>query len=164
LNLSQHLFEPILLERVRGAVHYGHEWSGLEQDADGVTSRVRDLAAGRTYEVRSRYVLAADGAGSRIRRALDVAMDGPERVQAFIRIPFEANLRALVRERPAILYWVLDPEALGSFVAHDIERTWVFMQPHEPDLEPAESFTHERCAALVRRAIGADGVDVAVRD
>jgi 2-polyprenyl-6-methoxyphenol hydroxylase-like FAD-dependent oxidoreductase len=164
LNLSQHLFEPMLLDHVRPAVHYGHEWSALEQDADGVTSRVREPATDRTYEVRSRYLLAADGAGSRIRRALDVSMDGPERVQSFIMIHFEADLRALVGERPAILYWVLDPEALGSFVAHDIDHTWVFMQAHEPDVEPVESFTPERCTDIVRRAMGVGDIELAVRD
>src|SRR5439155_460200 len=44
LNLSQHRLEPLLLEHLHGAtVHYRHEWAALEQEADGVTARVRDL-------------------------------------------------------------------------------------------------------------------------
>ena len=66
-NLSQHRLEPILLDDASHAapapsVAYGHEWEGAEQDADGVTSRVRDRASGAVYEVRSRWLLAADGA------------------------------------------------------------------------------------------------------
>jgi 2,4-dichlorophenol 6-monooxygenase len=167
LNLSQHLFEPLLLDEARATgratVRWRHEWHGLQQDADGVTARVRDLASGRSDEVRSRWLLAADGAGSRIRTALGIDMTGPERVQSFVMIHFEADLRALVRDRPGILYWTLDPQ-VGAFVAHDIDRTWVFMHAHDPDVEPAGTFTEARCAQIVRRAIGAASVRFAIRD
>jgi len=168
LNLSQHLFEPILLDRLRaeaGAeVRYRHQWSALAEDADGVTSRIDDLDGGRSLTVRSRWVLAADGAGSRIRKALDVEMVGPDRLQSFVMIHFQAALRALVRERPAILYWLVDPEVLGTLVAHDIDRTWVFMQPYDPDTESADAYTVARCETIVRRALGRDDVPIAVRD
>ncbi|MBW2416876.1 MAG: FAD-dependent monooxygenase, partial [Deltaproteobacteria bacterium] len=69
-NLPQHRFEHALREtlpKVGGAaVEYGHQWEGAEQDADGVTSTVRDLATGGVQEIRSRYLIACDGASSRI--------------------------------------------------------------------------------------------------
>jgi 2,4-dichlorophenol 6-monooxygenase len=167
LNLSQHLFEPVLLERLRAeplaAIAYGHQCQGLRADADGVTADVEDLTSGERHEVRSRYVIAADGAGSRIRRALGIEMVGPDRLQTFVMIHFEADLRALVRTRPAILYWTVDPECAGAFVAHDIDRTWVFMHPYDPESQPVETFDERTCAAIVRRAIGRD-VPLAVRD
>src|SRR4029077_7140446 len=93
LNLSQHLFEPILLERLRGegapVVSYRRQWSALAQDDAGVTSRIDDLESGETFEVHSRYVLAADGAGTRVRTALDIAMIGPDRLQSFMMIHFQ---------------------------------------------------------------------------
>ena len=167
LNLSQHLFEPVLLERLRAEplaeLHYGHHCHAVEAGGDGVTAEVEDLASGARHLVRSRYLIAADGAGSRIRRALGIEMIGPDRLQSFIMIHFEADLRALVAARPAILYWTVDPECAGAFVAHDIDRTWVFMHPYDPDLEPPATFTESRCVAIVRRAIGRD-VPIAVRD
>jgi 2,4-dichlorophenol 6-monooxygenase len=168
VNLPQHRLEPILVDALlrepHAALHWRHEWQALEQDATGVTSRVRDLTRGEDYTVRSRYVLAADGAGSRVRRALDVEMIGPERLQSFIMIHFEANLRPLVCERPAILYWTIDPECAGAFVAHDIDRTWVFMHRYDAEAESADAFTPAVCGAIVRRAIGRADVDVAIRD
>jgi 2,4-dichlorophenol 6-monooxygenase len=167
LNLSQHLLEPILLAHLRGTggsdVQYRHRWEALEQDADGVLSRVEDLQTGARYEVRSRYVLAADGAGSRVREALGIEMIGPDQLQSFVMIHFEANLRGLVEDRPAILYWVLDPKRAGVFVAHHIEHTWVFMHPLDPFTEKPESFTKAVCAEVVRRAIGKEDVDIEVR-
>jgi 2-polyprenyl-6-methoxyphenol hydroxylase-like FAD-dependent oxidoreductase len=167
LNLSQHLFEPMLLERLRdevdASVAYRRQWSVLEQDAGGVTSMIDDLETGDSIEVRSRYVLAADGAGSRVRNALDIAMLGPDRLQSFMMIHFQADLRAIAGDRPAILYWLLDPDVMGTLVAHDIDRTWVFMQPFDPDTESVHAYTPARCAAIVRRAIGRD-VEFVVRD
>ncbi len=168
LNLSQHRLEPVLLSHLRthelADLRYRQEWTALEQDAEGVTARIRDLEQGGEWEVRSRWLLAADGAGSRLRKALGIEMVGPDRLQSFVMIHFEANLRALVRQRPAILYWTVDPECPGAFVAHDIDRTWVFMHAYDPDRQPIESFTEAACAAIVRRAIGPADVDLVIRD
>jgi 2-polyprenyl-6-methoxyphenol hydroxylase-like FAD-dependent oxidoreductase len=166
-NLSQHRLEAILLERLRDqpgcSIRYAHEWQGLEQDAHGVTSQVRELASGESLEVRSRWLLAADGAGSRVRKALGIEPIGPARLASFVMIHFEANLRSLVRERPGILYFVSDPATRGVFVAHEIDSTWVFMHQWDPEKESAEDYTEERCAALVRRALGTAAQDFAIR-
>jgi 2-polyprenyl-6-methoxyphenol hydroxylase-like FAD-dependent oxidoreductase len=163
VNLPQHVLEPMLVEHAGAAVGWRQEWRSLAEDGDGVTSRIVDLDGGDDYEIRSRWVLAADGAGSPVRSAVGIAMVGPDRLQSFVTIHFEANLREIVRSRPAILYWVMDPESLGSFVAHDIERTWVFMHPFDPDADPIAGYDDERCAAIVRRAIGCAEVPLAVR-
>ena len=166
INLPQHVLEPVLVEYVEAALAtelaWNEEWLSLVEDDHGVTSRIRD-ATGEEYEVRSRWVLAADGAGSRVRKQVGISMVGPDRLQSFMMVHFEANLRAVVRDRPAILYWVLDPACPGTFVAHDIERTWVFMHPFEPESDPAESYDEARCVDVIRRAIGLGDIAVAVR-
>ncbi len=166
-NLSQHRLEPLLLahlgKQAESEVRFGHMWEGLEQDEDGVTSRVRDVASGRQLEVRSRYLLAADGAGSRVRKALGIEPIGPARLAAFVMIHFEANLRELVRERPAVLYWITTPGAAGTFVAHDIDSTWVFMHAFDPERESLADYDEARCAAIVRAALGTDAYAFAIR-
>jgi 2,4-dichlorophenol 6-monooxygenase len=165
-NLSQHRFEPLLLERLRkeaGAeVRFGHEWEEAEQDADGVTSRVRDRESGVRYAVRSRWLLAADGAGSRVREWLGIRPVGPDRIQSFVMIHFGASLRPLVAERPGVIYWLSDPDASGCLVAHDIDSTWVLMHPFDPDGERAEDYTEAVCAELVREALGSRAIDPTV--
>ena len=96
-NLSQHRFEPLLADALRklpaAELRYGWQWESSEQDDDGVTSRLRELATDSVHEVRSRYVVAADGAGSRVRRSLGIEMRGPANLQSFMMIHFAANLR-----------------------------------------------------------------------
>jgi 2,4-dichlorophenol 6-monooxygenase len=165
-NLSQHRFEAVLRETLpkvgAAEVQYGQQWEGAEQDEGGVTSRVRDLAADEVYEIRSRYLVACDGAASRIRKSVDIEMVGPQRIQSFVMIHFAANLRELVKDRPGVLYWLADPEMGPTLVAHDIDREWVYMYPFDPDRETEADYSVERCEALVTAAIGSDEYPVKI--
>jgi 2,4-dichlorophenol 6-monooxygenase len=71
-------------------------------------------------------------------------------------IHFGADLRELVRDRLGVLHFVMDPEASGAFIAHDIDREWVYMHEFDPDQESEEDYDDERCRELVLRAIGQD--------
>ncbi len=157
-NLSQHRFEPILAEalgKLPGVdLRYGWQWERSEQDEAGVTSIVRDLDGDETHEVRSRWLIAADGAGSRVRRSLGIEMQGPPRISSFLMIHFAANLREMVRDRLGVLHFVVDPEAGGAFIAHDIDREWVYMHEFDPDRESEADYDDDRCRELVLRAIG----------
>jgi 2,4-dichlorophenol 6-monooxygenase len=157
LNLSQTELEKTILARVgetpETALHFGHQWEHLEQDADGVTSRVRDLATGRACEIRSAYVIAADGAASRVRKCLGIAMDGPEKIQDFVNAHFETSLRHLIKT-PAKLYWILEPAAPGAFIAHHIDRRWVYNIPLFTPYEQPEDYTAEALAERIRTALG----------
>ena len=160
-NLSQHRLEPILRDHVDVLVD-GVEWAGGSQDGDGVTSTLRDVATGRTTTVASDYVIAADGAGSRVRAWLDIPMEGPDVLQHFVMIHATADLSPLVADRPATLYWTMDPERRGVFVAHDQASTWVFMQEWDPDVEDIEAFTDERCEAIFEAAAGTGDLDLVI--
>jgi len=78
-------------------------------------------------------------------------------------VHFEADLRPLVGQRPGVLYWTTAPDALGTFVAHAIDSTWVYMHPWDPDRESAADYTEDVCAAIVRRAMGTDAIPFTVR-
>jgi 2-polyprenyl-6-methoxyphenol hydroxylase-like FAD-dependent oxidoreductase len=164
-NLSQHRFEPILADELRvspGAeLRYRHRWEHSEEVGEVVMSDVTDLGTGDTTQVRSRYVIGCDGAGSRVRKLLGIEMVGPPLIQCFLMIHFAANLRALTADRPAVLHFTLDPEASGAFIAHDVESDWVFMHAIDPATESVEDYPDERCLDVVRRAAGTE-LDAAI--
>jgi 2-polyprenyl-6-methoxyphenol hydroxylase-like FAD-dependent oxidoreductase len=112
-NLSQNRFEPILLDtlaRLGGRTPgWRQQWQSSIQDGDVVRSVVRDLESGEAREVVSRYLIAADGAGSRVRNSLGIRPVGPERIQSFIMVHFRASLRGLPEIPPGVLFFTCDP-------------------------------------------------------
>ena len=87
LHLSQHLLAEIALRQLRtlsnATVRFGARLQALRQDAEGVTLSI--AAGSETEELRARWVIGADGAGSTVRRLLGLSFDGmtwPERFVA----------------------------------------------------------------------------------
>ena len=160
-NLSQHRLEPILRDAVP-SLAAGIEWVGGDTSPTGVVSHLRDRATGETATVESSWLVAADGAGSRVRKRLAIEMDGPDRLQSFVMIHAKADLRPLVGSRPATLYWIMDPEIGGCFVSHGSGDEWVYMLEWDPDTDDFGSFDEERCRRHVARAVGTDECAITV--
>ena len=157
-NLSQHRLEPILRSKVEGLIT-GVEWLSATQDETSVVSTLQRRGSETTRSITSKFLIAADGAGSAVRRWSGVGMEGPDVLQAFVMIHAEVDLSGLLGDRPATLYWTLDPSHRGCFVAHDLTRTWVFMYEWDPEAEDISTFTDERCRDLFRSAAGTDDID-----
>ena len=95
LHLGQHRLAEIALRRLanypNASVRFNTRLTGLTQDSDGVTLKV--LTAEGPEEMRTKWVIGADGAGSTVRHqlALDFAgMTWPERfVATNVLIDFE---------------------------------------------------------------------------
>ena len=155
-NLSQDQFEALLFAQLEDAsrVRFGHTWEGFEAMADGCLSTLTG-PDGERVEVTSKYLVGADGAGSPVRRAIGGSMVGPDNIQTFLNIHFRANLRRHLEGREALLYWLVDSELEGTFIAHDISSNWIFMKTLSPH-EASAPIDEERFAGLLRRAVGAD--------
>ena len=166
LNLSQTELERAMLSHVQAEpcarVLFEHEWQSFEEESASITSTIRRISDDETLRIRSRYVIAADGAASRARQALGIQMDGPDKLQDFVNAYFEADLSDLVSTR-AKLYWVLHPEAAGTLIAHHVERRWVYHVPIYQPHERPEDYTEEVFIDRIRKAIGRDDLPVHIR-
>lgn len=167
INLAQPLFEDFLLEQVAQSplieLRRGIDWIGCTQTDDGVTSVLEEVKTGHRTAASARYVIGADGAGSVVRRELGIEMVGDSASQAFITIHFGANLRDVAGDRPAILYWIMQPPYAGVLIAYDIESRWCMLYPHDPAATPPGGFTPEVCKQIVQHAIGRDGDEIEIR-
>src|SRR3954447_1629038 len=100
--INQDALEPILRERaleLGATVRNRMEAVALDQDEDGVTVTLRDLDSGGESQVRARYVVAADGNRSGMRRRLGIGMRGYGRLSRSITIYFRADCGELLRDR-----------------------------------------------------------------
>jgi 2,4-dichlorophenol 6-monooxygenase len=167
INIAQPKFEAIVEQAVAKLpeveIRRELNWLRCDQLEDAVLSTLVDRKTGRELKVHSRYVIAADGAGSAVREAVGIPMDGPAELAQNLMIHFEADLRGVVGERPAILYFRFGPGSGGVLIAYDIGHTWVLMHPYRPDVTPLESFREKVCRELVLDAVGAPVPDLKIK-
>lgn len=83
-------------------------------------------------KVQGSYLVAADGANSRIRVLLGITMQGQPVMQNLVNIHFRApQLGATLKEqRPGMLYFVFNPKGVVVVVAHDLDEGDFVAQVH----------------------------------
>jgi 2,4-dichlorophenol 6-monooxygenase len=116
LDIPQPMLEPILVSNAaaRGAdIRFSTSYVTHEQDADGVITVVEDGPSGDRHEVRSRYLVGADGAHSQVLADAGLDVDGVMGRAGTVYARFRADLTRFVAHRPGILHRILLP-AVGE--------------------------------------------------
>jgi putative polyketide hydroxylase len=133
LHCPQTWTEKILLEAVKqepvATVRFSSEVVSIDQREDQVRLQ---LSTGET--VRAQWLVAADGAGSGIRRDLSIGTDGPGEMGQFVNVMFQARYGRYLGDRRALLYQALSEEYFETFVAINGDDLWLmhhFLQPGE---------------------------------
>jgi 2-polyprenyl-6-methoxyphenol hydroxylase-like FAD-dependent oxidoreductase len=155
---AQDALEPVLRACAEGegpgALSFGTELTACEQDESGVTATLTN-PGGEEWRVHARYLIAADGAQSRLRHRLGIAMSGRERVYESVNIVFRADLRPWTAHRPAALYFVEHEKIKATFLTINAADRWGFLVNNLSAYGyTAADFTPERSAELVRIAAG----------
>jgi putative polyketide hydroxylase len=164
---AQDDLEPVLRAfaeaQVWGAIRFKAEVTTCEQDPKGVTVNIVDRRDGREMNMRAQYVIAADGAQSRLRRQLGVQMIGRQNVYESVNILFNADLRPWTAHRPAALYFVEHPKIRATFLTINGVDRWGFLVNNLSGYGyRMEDFTPERSADLIRLAIGIPDLDIQI--
>lgn len=145
---SQDRLEPILLAAADTPMRFGVELTDLAEADGSVLASLVDRARGEQTRVRARYLLAADGANSTVRRLLGIGTTGPGAIGDFTTVMFDADLGRWCADQPAGVYLT----AQGSFIPLYPEGGWAWFFP-TPDDAPDDT-AHADWSALVRRALG----------
>ena len=172
LDAPQTITEPVMMQaaQARGAkVRFDTEYLSHVQDDSGVTTQVRDRLTGATYAIRSKYVVGADGARSKVAADLDLPFEGPGAVGGALHIIFEADLSRFVDYRPSVLYWMVQPgaekEGVGLGVLRMIKpwHEWMLMWGYEAAAGPPE-ITDEFARELAVQLVGTDDFEMRVTE
>src|SRR6201994_2370374 len=128
---AQDDLEPVMRryaeEAGPGELRFNTEMTSFSQTADGVTGILTDRTTGAETPFKARYLISAEGAQSRVRRALGVKMEGTEKVYDSVNILFHANLTKLVAHRPAALYFVEQEGLRATFLTINGRDRWGFL-------------------------------------
>jgi putative polyketide hydroxylase len=155
---TQDMSEPILLAAAQehGAdVRFYTELVSFTQDADQVTATLRDRETGEEKIIEAVYMIAADGAKSRIRETLGAATVGTGALGNLLNIYFEADLVEFVAGREFSILRVEEPGLRGMLTSINNTDRWVYHLAYDPEKgEKPEDFTDERLTGILQQVIG----------
>jgi 2-polyprenyl-6-methoxyphenol hydroxylase-like FAD-dependent oxidoreductase len=146
--IAQDRLEPILRDRAvaLGAdLRLSTEMTGFSHDHDGVSVALRPRD-GREYRVRARYMIAADGARSGIRDALDIGRTGQGQLSIQRSILFRAPIDHYLER--GIVQFDIEQPGLTAFLTTYSDGRWVLMLSDDVDRDPDQQ------RATVRQAVG----------
>ncbi|MFE4958933.1 FAD-dependent oxidoreductase [Streptomyces sp. NPDC056653] len=170
IDLPQTYLEPILVKNAaeRGAkVRFDTEFLSLEQDADGVTARLRDRLRGDEFTVRARYLIGADGSRSGVAEQVGLPIAGQSGKAGSMNITFKADLSRHVAHRPSVLYWVMRPGAHMGGIGMGLVRMvrpwneWLLVWGYDIDQPPPE-MDEETARDIVHDLIGDRDIPVEI--
>jgi 2,4-dichlorophenol 6-monooxygenase len=162
-NLPQIRLEPILRRGAEslspGRVRFHHEVEHLEQDATGVTARVRDHDSGELYEIRSSWLIGADG-GRLVAKEIGVEYLGLGVITETATLHVTADFTEWARDPDVLIRWMVSPQSGVSVVMVPMgperwgpdSEEWVIHLNYPVDDPRAQS--DEQVEADVRRALG----------
>jgi 2-polyprenyl-6-methoxyphenol hydroxylase-like FAD-dependent oxidoreductase len=161
--LSQNALEPLLEQR---ALELGAEFRfatqvlALEQDSGGVTTRLRHRDTSEITTVRSQYVIAADGAHSRMREQLGIGVRGRGTFSKSVTIYFRAPLRPFLADKKWAVVYVNNRQLRGFFrFEKPFESAFLVVNtagdPEAPDTDLSAGLSDDRARQFVHMALGA---------
>jgi 2,4-dichlorophenol 6-monooxygenase len=157
-NVSQPIFERELQEHVLNSelieFRRGVECTSLVDRGDAVDATLEIAESGEIQTASFLYVIASDGANSKLRDLLGIEVEGPDALANYLMIHFQSDLRAVTAGKRGLLYFLFEPGVSGALIAYDQAKTWVLMHDWNPELENREDYTDEKCLGLIERAVG----------
>ncbi|TFL00997.1 FAD binding domain-containing protein [Pterulicium gracile] len=163
LEIPQTYVEPILLKESTAhgiTARFDTEFITLSQDADGVTTQLRDCLTGATFSVRSQFVIGADGGQSPVMEHLGIPMKVAPAGALATNVLFKCDLTELAHSRRALIthtYLAERPGPVwGPFGVFRAVKPWkewmaiMFSTPSGEKERPTDSMYMDR----VREFIG----------
>jgi 2-polyprenyl-6-methoxyphenol hydroxylase-like FAD-dependent oxidoreductase len=170
--ISQSLLEPLLkscAEQLGAQLRFGTDMVSFEEDSDGVTAVIRERDSGKTETVRAAYMVAADGAHSRVRERLGIEMRGRGAFSNSVTIYFRGNVAPLLRGRNLSVIYVTNPTLRGFFrFEKPFDSGFLAVNglgdPKNPITDVSTGLTEERCLEFIRVALGSDEVPITIEN
>ncbi|MFI6042045.1 FAD-dependent monooxygenase [Nocardia sp. NPDC051321] len=162
--LPQVQLEPLLTDVARergGDLRFGVELSDFEVTDRGVIATVRDRT-GAISTIQADYLIAADGAGSPIRRALGITAWELPPTHHYLNIFVRTDLTEVLHGRTFSQCEIANDTVRALVLAKNNTDEWSFHVEYDAARTDLADYSAKRCAELVRAAIGVPDIAVEV--
>jgi putative polyketide hydroxylase len=165
---AQDVLEPLLAERAERAgaqIQYGWDLVGLRGADGGVVATLTAPDGDSSRTIRAKYLVGADGGSSAARTLSGITQLRAQEYGSWISIMFHAPLREYTGDPPFMIYGIGDPSTGGVIVPTDAADRWTRGIRWYPEHgERLEDYTEERCARIVRLAVGVADLPVSIAE
>jgi 2,4-dichlorophenol 6-monooxygenase len=167
-DLPQTFMEPILFKTAcsRGTrARMSTEYKSHIQDAHGVTTICLDRLTGQEVEIRSKYLIGADGGNSLVATNENLPFVGKMGVGGSMNIHFRADLSKYVAHRPSVLYWVMQPGADVGGIGMGLVRCirpwneWLIVWGYDIN-EPTPQIDNKLATEVARQLVGDPNLEI----
>ncbi|MGH1284274.1 FAD-dependent oxidoreductase [Bacillus toyonensis] len=160
----QIILEEMMLQEAKtvgGELSFYHELVSFEQNEKGVIATIRNRETEEESVIHCDYVIAADGAKSKIREQLGINTEGRGTIGGYyMNIYFEADLSEFIKGDAFGFTMIVHPDVLGALIPVDNVRKWIYHVAYDPIKgERPEDFSIERCKQIIQTAIGSTNVE-----
>lgn len=104
----------------------GHECISINPTDQLITVTASYLKEGKYMQrnLHCKILVGADGAGSTVRKLMGIEMGGETDLQKLVSVHFLSRDlgQYLLNERPGMLFFIFNTEAIGVLVAHDLKQ------------------------------------------
>ncbi len=147
-------------QKLGGNLSFNHELISYEQNENGVIATIRNRETKEECLIYCDYVIAADGAKSKIREQLGILTEGRGTIGGYyMNIYFEADLSEFIKGGAFGFTMILHPEVIGALIPVDNESKWIYHVAYDPVKgERPEDFSIEHCKQIIQTAIGSTDI------
>lgn len=168
LDIPQPYLEPVLVNAAaaRGADYsFNTVYVSHVQDDESVTTTVEDRLSGQQYQIRSRFLVGADGARSQVLADLGLGVEGRMGRAASVYTVFRADLTRYVAHRPSMLHWIMNPAVgfgeigMGTLRAIRPWNYWIAGWGYDLEAGPPDT-SPDAILPAIRAMIGDDTIEI----
>ncbi|KDP26758.1 hypothetical protein JCGZ_17916 [Jatropha curcas] len=150
-----------------GELLMGHKCISLSATDQSVAVTASHIVEGKYMErnIHCSILVGTDGAGSTVRELAGIELKGEKDLQKLVSIHFfSTDLgQYLLNQRPGMLFFIFNTEAIGVLVAHDLEQGEFILQvPFYPPQQKVGDFSPKICEKLIFKLVGRELSDINV--
>ena len=164
--VPQDHLESVLLEHLAAMptarVVRGVEAVDVRHTSEQAVLTLREVSSGQSFEMAAEYVIAADGAKSRIRTSLGIQYTGLDGLIEGVMAEVHAPLWELMGDYRHGVYAITDPEGAGILAPAGPDDRWLFGCELARDLVDDTASARELLRHRLERASGAPGIPIRI--
>lgn len=163
---TQDISEKIIHKKLtsnNADIRFYHQMISFKQEPNSVQVLAENRETSELYTIDAKYMIAADGANSSVRKELNIPVYGSRSWTDLLNIYFEADLSSFVKGREFSQLLIQTPEITGFLLAINNKDRWAFHLRYYPENgDNPNEFTPEKILPILHKILGLSDLNIKI--